>query len=150
MAQKHVSLVFEVNLRVPETNKQASLLNNTNITLISCVPHHEFKASSKFVEHISLTQGAQQSVTISIATIVTFLATPEAGAKHEVLFKKTIPRGRFVENQSVAKIIIPVTSVTKCIEMSVKNLVAPKAAAKHELSFNKPNSEVGLLNKSTC
>ncbi len=75
--------MFEVNLRVPESNKQASLLNNTNITLTSCVPHHEFKASFKFVEHLSLIHAAQQSVTISMATIVTYLATTKAGAKHE-------------------------------------------------------------------
>ncbi len=30
------------------------------------------------------------------------------------------------------------------------NLVTPKAGAKHELLFNKPASEAGLLNKSSC
>jgi hypothetical protein len=30
------------------------------------------------------------------------------------------------------------------------NLVTPKAGAKHELLFNKPATEVGSLNKSSC
>jgi hypothetical protein len=30
------------------------------------------------------------------------------------------------------------------------NLVTPTALAKHELLFNKPATEVGLLNKSSC
>jgi hypothetical protein len=72
---------------VPESNKQASLLNNIIKSISLCLPHREFKASFKFVEHLSLIHAAQQSVTISMAIIVTYLATPKAGAKHEFLLK---------------------------------------------------------------
>ena len=41
-------------------------------------------------------------------------------------------------------------SVTKLIPLSYLNLVTPKAGAKCELLFNKPVSEAGLLNKSSC
>jgi hypothetical protein len=34
--------------------------------------------------------------------------------------------------------------------MIVMNLVTPKVGAKCELLFNKPTSEAGLLNKSSC
>ncbi len=34
--------------------------------------------------------------------------------------------------------------------MTIMNFVTPKAQAKHEYLFNKPTSETGLLNESSC
>jgi hypothetical protein len=41
-----------------------------------------------FVEHLSLTQVAQQSVTKIICVKIMNLVTPKARAKHETLFNK--------------------------------------------------------------
>ncbi len=41
-----------------------------------------------FVEHLSLTQVAQQSVTQIISVTIVNLVTPKVWAKHELLFNK--------------------------------------------------------------
>ncbi len=40
--------------------------------------------------------------------------------------------------------------MTKFVAMIVMNFVTPNVGAKCELLFNKPASEAGLLNKSSC
>jgi hypothetical protein len=42
----------------------------------------------EFVERLSLTQVAQQSVTKIMSLTIMNLVTPKAGAKHELLFNK--------------------------------------------------------------
>ncbi len=46
------------------------------------------KRAVPFVEHLSLTQVAQQSATEFMAMIVTNLITPKVGAKQELLINK--------------------------------------------------------------
>jgi hypothetical protein len=47
-----------------------------------------FMLRGGFVEHLSLTEVAQQSVTKIIHMTIMNLVTPKAGAKHELLFNK--------------------------------------------------------------
>jgi hypothetical protein len=52
-----------------------------------------------FVEHLSATQVAQQSVTKTISVTIMNLVTPKAGAKHELLFNKPALASRAPEHQ---------------------------------------------------
>jgi hypothetical protein len=90
-----------MNLVIPKgAARHEFLLNNmaTNLTAIS---------RGGFVEHLSPTLVAQQSVTKIIFVTMMNLVTHKAGAKHELLFNKPasnltgISRGGFVEHLSL-------------------------------------------------
>ncbi len=58
------------------------------------------------------------------------LVTPEAEAKHTLLFDNSLWNG-FVEHLS--RTLVRQQSVTKFIEINAISMVTPEAAAKHEL-----------------
>jgi hypothetical protein len=68
-----------MNLVTPKGGAKHDILRNKPAT----------EARGGFVEHLSPTLAAQQSVTKIISVTIKILVTPKAGAKHTLLLNKT-------------------------------------------------------------